>query len=111
MALNVLRRPAVNAGREKQNSFRPYLLNDISFGDILRNCYTPFVIKVCKVIADSDIGSVVFGVGDLIFADFKVVLWNLDYWAAMVNSLVFVFTSIYYVEFVVCQLINTFLKI
>lgn len=111
MALNVFRRPAVNAGREKQNSFRLYSINDISYRDILRNRYAPFNIKICKLITDSDIESVILNVSDFIFADFKVVLWNSDDRAAMISSLVFIFTPICYVEFVTCELVNTFLKI
>jgi len=50
-------------------------------------------------------------VGDLIFADSKVVLWNPDDRAAIVSSLIFIPKPICYVEFVTCELVNTFLEI
>ena len=49
--------------------------------------------------------------GDLIFIDSKVVLWNSDDRATIVSSLIFIPTPICYVEFVLCELVNTFLKI
>jgi len=55
VALKVLCRAAVNAGQEKQKSFRLYILNEVSVRDILRNLQAPSDIKLNVLIAGSDI--------------------------------------------------------
>jgi len=54
---------------------------------------------------------VIFGVSDLIFADSKLVLRDPYNMAAIVSRLVSVPTPICYVDFVACELVNTFSEI